>query len=124
MIVDETAETYTVTRSPYVLYDPATLIEGGSTEVYIYEPSQGTLTVDSTDIDYYEKLEENVSFDEREGIESITPDPDPFILIFNPSGTVTIGGTGIASLQIAGRFLDYEIRVYKGGQINLEGRSR
>lgn len=105
MEIHADGKTYSSTRLAYTLFDPL------------------SASVDDPDI-----LDEEESaviltqqpFDEGEWeFQSVTFSPDPFTLVFTPSGIIEIPGVPVARLQVEGRHIGYEIRVYKGGQVDL-----
>ena len=84
-------------------------------EEYLYEET--TAELDAINLHPHNK---DVPFNHRQGIVDIDTIPAAGVnLIFNPSGTVEITGAGFASLKLYGTMFGYEVRVYKGGQINL-----
>jgi hypothetical protein len=61
----------------------------------------------------------NKEFDSKSWINEVIVSPSSFKLVFMPSGMVEIKDVAIASVQIKGEHIGYEIKVYKAGQVDL-----
>jgi hypothetical protein len=109
--VNKTNYTYTRERLPFKQINLMKL----PIEEYLYEET--TAELQAINLHPHNK---DVPFNHRQGIYSMKTVPAGGVtLIFNPSGTVEIPGAGFASFKLYGRMFGYEVRVYKGGQINL-----
>ncbi len=72
------------------------------------------------DLEKGETLLLNVPFDPKNWLnEELTVSPDPFSIIFTPSGTVQIKDVPLGSVEIRGYHVGYAIRMYKAGQVDL-----
>ncbi|MBD3305194.1 prepilin-type N-terminal cleavage/methylation domain-containing protein [candidate division KSB3 bacterium] len=98
MTIKPSTETYDVKVVAYTLRNPAT-------GAPLFDEAEKTLVTDK-------------DFDPKDGLVSITPSSN-VNLTFYPSGTINTTTT----LELDGPNLGYTIKVYKGGQISLEGRT-
>jgi Tfp pilus assembly protein FimT len=110
MTIDMDNKTYSVSISPYNLYDPLS-IALNDPKVLIADPGV-------TDI------VDGKTFDPKKGVETTTPTSGTLTLTFNPSGTIQTGSAGPLSISLQGRYLLYILRIYRGGQIVLDNRYR
>ncbi|MBD3306214.1 prepilin-type N-terminal cleavage/methylation domain-containing protein [candidate division KSB3 bacterium] len=103
--LDHTAKTYTVKRMAYTLYDPL---------------SADPVNPDILNQEAGATLLANVPIDPNGWLtEGIRVSPDPFKLVFSPTGLVDIDSVVVASIELEGRHIGYEIEVYKAGQIDV-----
>ncbi len=109
--IDKDNKTYSVQQLEYTLHDPL------------------SADLDAPDILSEEDAKDlvvSMPFDESDWLDHETEPvaiyPDPFTVIFKPSGIIEMtGGAIIATVSLKGKRLGFEIELYKGGQIKLIG---
>ncbi|PIE31784.1 hypothetical protein CSA56_17315 [candidate division KSB3 bacterium] len=102
LTLDTANKTYSVSRLAYTLYDPL---------------SSDPLHPDILNYEDGETLMTDVSYDSRDWVESTTVSPDPFVVTFSPSGSIQMSGAATGSVKIAGYDMEFEIHLYKVGQV-------
>ncbi len=111
--VNTTNFTYTRERLPFSQIDVLKL-PCDRQDCWLFEEKADDLATINND-----PANKNVFFNYQRGILSMETTPTTIELTFNPAGTITVPGTGLASFKMYGPMFGYEIKVYKGGQITF-----
>ena len=108
MVIHATGKYYTVTRLAFILYDP---LSSDPDHPDILNEEDAEMLVDIGD--------PAGAIDREDWLEAFTVNPDPLRLVFAPSGMIEITGGVVGSVTLSGYGTGYEIKIYKGGQIDI-----
>ena len=103
--------TYDMTKLLYVLYNP---LSADQRNPIVLNREDSKILYSGVDFDPKDRLAEVVV-----APETVEDDTHTLALTFNASGLARITGAAIASVQLKGEYIAYEIKVYKAGQISL-----
>ncbi|MCP4402617.1 MAG: prepilin-type N-terminal cleavage/methylation domain-containing protein [bacterium] len=108
---DNSNKTYSVTQLAYTLYDPLSADQDDPTP--LSEEEDKVLALDWP-LDDQNWL--------NHPTEAIVTTPDPFEVIFKPSGNIQMtGGAVVSEVTLKSKYGEFLISLYKAGQINISG---